>query len=123
MKHSIITIILVALLAGLPEAKERGYGRGRFSFNVRGGRCETCAGEGFEKVEMQFLSDLYVTCPDCEGRRYKPSTLDIRYRGRSIADVLDMPVAEAVEFFGNHFLPRSMRVSVTAEIIRGGPQR
>jgi excinuclease ABC subunit A len=87
------------LYAQLPESKLRGYGPGRFSFNVKGGRCESCQGDGLVKIEMHFLPDVYVSCDVCKGRRYNRETLDIRYKGKSIADVLDMTVAEALEFF------------------------
>ncbi len=85
--------------AGLPESKARGYGPGRFSFNVKGGRCETCQGDGVLKIEMHFLPDVYVTCEACHGKRYNRETLDILYKGKSIADVLDMTVDDAAEFF------------------------
>jgi len=85
--------------AGLPEAKTRGYGPGRFSFNVKGGRCETCQGDGVLKIEMHFLPDVYVTCDACRGKRYNRETLEIKFKGRSIADVLDMTTEDAAEFF------------------------
>jgi excinuclease ABC subunit A len=85
--------------AGLPEAKARGYEPGRFSFNVKGGRCETCQGDGVIKIEMHFLPDVYVTCDECHGKRYNRETLDIKFKDKSIADVLDMTVSEAADFF------------------------
>ncbi len=85
--------------AGLPEAKARGYGPGRFSFNVKGGRCETCEGDGVIKIEMHFLPDVYVTCEACKGKRYNRETLEVKFKDHSIADVLDMTIEDAAEFF------------------------
>jgi excinuclease ABC subunit A len=85
--------------AGLPESAERGYKPGRFSFNVKGGRCEACQGDGLIKIEMHFLPDVYVTCEECHGRRYNRETLDVKFKGQSIADVLDMTIEDAEEFF------------------------
>src|SRR3712207_4137381 len=87
------------LFAGVPEARLRGYKPGRFSFNVKGGRCENCKGDGLIKVEMQFLADVYVPCEVCHGARYNREALEIHYKGRSIADVLEMTVSEALEVF------------------------
>ena len=89
------------LFAELPEAKIRGYGPGRFSFNVKGGRCEACQGDGLVKIEMHFLPDVYVPCEVCKGKRYNRETLEVHFRGKSIADVLDLTVADALEFFEN----------------------
>ena len=89
------------LFAQTPEARMRGYKPGRFSFNVKGGRCEVCQGEGLIKIEMHFLPDVYITCDACKGKRYNRETLEVKYRGKSIADVLDMSVEEALKFFSN----------------------
>ncbi len=89
------------IFAGTRESKQRGFGAGRFSFNVSGGRCEACQGQGVQKIEMNFLPDLYVTCDECQGARFNRQTLRVRYRGQSIADILDMRVSQAVEFFQN----------------------
>ena len=88
------------LYASTPDSKVRGYKPGRFSFNVKGGRCETCQGDGTIKIEMHFLPDVYVPCEVCKGKRYNRETLEVRFKGKSIADVLEMPVEEALEFFG-----------------------
>ena len=90
-----------SLFVALPEAKIRGYKPGRFSFNVKGGRCETCGGNGYKTIEMNFLPDIQVPCEDCHGKRYNRETLEVRYKGKSIADVLDMTINQAVEFFEN----------------------
>ncbi|EWM46711.1 ABC transporter family protein [Bordetella holmesii 35009] len=87
------------LFAGVPEARTRGYDPGRFSFNVKGGRCEACQGDGVVKVEMHFLPDIYVPCDVCHGKRYNRETLEIRYRGRNISQVLDLTVEQALEYF------------------------
>ena len=89
------------LFVNLPEAKIRGYKPGRFSFNVKGGRCETCGGNGYKTIEMNFLPDVMVPCEVCHGKRYNRETLEVRFKGKSIADVLDMTVNMAVEFFEN----------------------
>ena len=89
------------LFAGTPDAKAKGYKKGRFSFNVKGGRCEACSGDGIIKIEMHFLPDVYVPCEVCGGKRYNRETLDVKYKGKSIYDVLDMTVEEAVPFFEN----------------------
>ncbi|MDO4612092.1 MAG: excinuclease ABC subunit UvrA [Candidatus Saccharibacteria bacterium] len=89
------------LFASQPEAEVRGYKAGRFSFNVKGGRCENCQGDGVNKIEMHFLPDVYVTCPVCHGKRYNHEALEIKYKGKTISDVLEMTIDEAVEFFGN----------------------
>lgn len=89
------------LFVALPESKARAYKAGRFSFNVKGGRCETCQGNGYERLEMGFMSDVYVPCKDCHGKRYNRETLQVKFKGKSIADVLDMTINQAVEFFEN----------------------
>ena len=95
------------VFANTPEAKVRGYKKGRFSFNVKGGRCEACSGDGIIKIEMHFLPDVYVPCEVCKGKRYNRETLEVKYKGKNIADVLDMTVEDAVEFFRN--IPRIHR--------------
>ena len=92
------------LFAGTPDAKAKGYQKGRFSFNVRGGRCEACSGDGIVKIEMHFLPDVYVPCEVCKGKRYNRETLEVKYKGKSIFDVLDMTVEEALDYFEN--IPR-----------------
>ena len=101
------------LFAELPEAKIRGYDQGRFSFNVKGGRCEVCQGDGMRKIEMNFLPDIYVTCENCNGKRYNRETLEIRYKGKTISDVLDMSVEDALEFFDA--VPRIKRIMKTLD--------
>lgn len=102
-----------ALFSQLPEAKIRGYKPGRFSFNVKGGRCETCQGGGMKLIEMDFLPDVLVPCEECKGKRYNRETLEVRFKGKSISDVLDMTVSQAVEFFENQ--PRILRRIKTLE--------
>jgi excinuclease ABC subunit A len=89
------------VFVSLPEAKIRGYKPGRFSFNTAGGRCETCGGNGYKTIEMNFLPDVYVPCETCDGKRYNKETLEVRFKGKSIADVLNMTINQAVEFFEN----------------------
>jgi excinuclease ABC subunit A len=101
--------------AGLPESLARGYKPGRFSFNVKGGRCESCAGDGLIKIEMHFLPDVYVTCEACQGKRYNRETLEVKFKGHSIADVLDMTVEDAVEFF-KAVPPIRDRMAMLAEV-------
>ncbi len=100
-----------ALFAELPEAKIRGYGQGRFSFNVKGGRCEACTGDGMKKIEMNFLPDVYVTCESCKGKRYNRETLEIHYKGKNIAEILEMQIEEAAVFFDA--VPRVKRILET----------
>jgi len=95
------------VFAQTPEARLRGYKKGRFSFNIKGGRCEACRGDGIIKIEMHFLPDVYIPCEVCQGKRYNRETLEVRYKGKSIADVLAMTVDEAVDFFRHH--PRIQR--------------
>jgi excinuclease ABC subunit A len=101
--------------AGLPESLARGYKPGRFSFNVKGGRCEACSGDGLIKIEMHFLPDVYVTCEECHGKRYNRETLEVKFKGHSIADVLDMTVEDAVEFF-KAVPPIRDRMAMLAEV-------
>ena len=89
------------IFSRLPEAKARGYKPGRFSFNVKGGRCEACSGEGIKKIEMHFLADVYVKCDVCKGKRFNEATLEVKYKGKSIADALEMAVEEALDLFTN----------------------
>jgi len=96
--------IIREVFAATPEAKMKGYNNGRFSFNVKGGRCEACKGDGIIKIEMQFLPDVYVPCEVCKGKRYNRETLEVRYKGRNISEVLNMTVEDALEFFKN--IPR-----------------
>lgn len=103
------------LYSQTPEAKVRGYKPGRFSFNVKGGRCEECEGNGVKKIEMHFLPDVYITCSECKGTRYNKETLSILYKGKNIADILDTTIDEAVEFFKNH--PRLSRVLNTMQAV------
>ena len=105
---------LRALFAELPLSRERGYKAGHFSFNVSGGRCDACEGDGVRRIEMHFLPDVFVTCEVCGGKRYKEETLEVRYRGKSIHDVLEMTVEEALEFFANHPLPRRKLATLAA---------
>jgi excinuclease ABC subunit A len=103
------------LFAQLPESKVRGYTQGRFSFNVKGGRCEACQGEGIIRIEMHFLPDVYVTCEECKGRRFNRETLEIRYKGRDISEVLEMTVEETLEFF-RHIPPLKKRLQILADV-------
>jgi excinuclease ABC subunit A len=103
------------LFAGLPEAKMRGYEKGRFSFNVKGGRCEACKGDGIIKIEMHFLSDVYVPCEVCGGKRYNRETLEVKFKGKNIYDVLEMTVSESLDFFAN--MPNILRQLETLEAV------
>lgn len=103
------------LFAGLPESRVRGYKPGRYSFNVKGGRCEACQGDGLIKIEMHFLPDVYVTCEVCKGQRYNRETLDVQHKGKNIAEVLDMTVAEALEFF-EHIPPIKNKLQTLADV-------
>ncbi len=104
-----------ALFADMPEARIRGYDQGRFSFNVKGGRCETCSGDGMRKIEMNFLPDVYVKCESCNGKRYNRETLEIYYRGKNISEVLDMPIRESLSFF--EAVPRIRRILETLDSV------
>jgi excinuclease ABC subunit A len=103
------------LYAMLPEARARGYRAGRFSFNVKGGRCETCQGDGVIAIEMHFLPDVYVTCEECKGRRYNRETLEIKYRGKSVAEMLDLSVDQALELV-EHFPQIATRLRTLQEV-------
>ena len=103
------------LFAQVPESRVRGYQPGRFSFNVKGGRCEACQGDGILKIEMQFLPDVYVPCEVCHGKRYNRETLEIKYKGYSIAEVLEMTVAEALDGVREHSVDRDQ----AAHAVRG----
>jgi len=107
-----------SLFASLPEAQIRGYKPGRFSFNVAGGKCETCNGGGLRLVEMNFLPDVYVTCETCQGKRYNAETLEVKFKGKSISDVLNMQISEAVPFFES--IPKIHRVLATLESVGMG---
>ncbi|EQC43488.1 excinuclease ABC subunit UvrA [Bacteriovorax sp. Seq25_V] len=109
------------LYAMTPESQIRGYKQGRFSFNVKGGRCEECEGNGVKKIEMHFLPDVFVTCPECNGKRYNNETLSVLYRGKNIADVLEMTIEEGYEFFSNH--PRVSRILKTMNDVGLGYMR
>jgi excinuclease ABC subunit A len=107
-----------SLFASLPEAQIRGYKPGRFSFNVAGGKCETCNGGGLRLVEMNFLPDVYVTCETCQGKRYNAETLEVKFKGKSISDVLNMQISEAVPFFES--IPKIHRVLSTLDSVGMG---
>ena len=103
------------LFAGLPESNLRGYSAGRFSFNVHGGRCEACEGQGVTKIEMHFLPDIFVECDVCHGKRFNNETLQVKYKGKNIADVLDMTIDEGIEFF-DAFEPIRNKLRVLQEV-------
>ena len=115
------------LFSMVPEAKMRGYTPGRFSFNVKGGRCEACQGDGIIKIEMHFLPDVYVPCEVCKGKRYNAQTLEVKYKGKTISDVLEMRVDEAAEFFANipriHNKLKTIAKSGSATSRWGSPRR
>ena len=113
--YSGIFTLIRDLFSQLPEAKVRGYTQGRFSFNVKGGRCEACQGEGIIRIEMHFLPDVFVTCDECKGRRFNRETLEIRYKGRDIAEILEMTVEETLEFFRN-IPPLKKRLQILADV-------
>src|SRR5690606_7195911 len=102
-----------SLFVGLPESKMRGYKPGRFSFNVRGGRCEACSGDGYKTIEMHFLPDVYVTCEVCGGKRFNRATLQVKFKGHSLADVLGLSVKEAPQLVGK--FPKMTRILSTPE--------
>ncbi len=101
LRIQVFLTMLEIYLLNILTLKMRGYQKGRFSFNVKGGRCEACKGDGILKIEMHFLPDVYVQCDVCKGKRYNRETLEVKYRGKSIAEVLEMTVEEALEFFDN----------------------
>jgi excinuclease ABC subunit A len=110
-----VFVLIRYLFSQLPESRVRGYTQGRFSFNVKGGRCEACQGEGIIRIEMHFLPDVYVTCDECRGRRFNRETLEIRYKGRDIAEILEMTVEEALALF-RHIPPLKKRLQILADV-------